>query len=112
MDTPVHQSSATPFTRSPPQPSTGNSSANRSPPRAHSVLRGGAKPFTQHASHDSPDSNPMRQHPPNSDEKQLAETKLLSTLLDNTRAVPLVCKEDAHQGRVFFCQNTKEPHIQ
>jgi hypothetical protein len=26
-------------------------------------------------------------------------------LLVNTRAVPLVCKENAHKGRVFFCPN-------
>lgn len=37
----------------------------------------------------------------------LAHWEFLSTFMDNTRAVPLVRKENAHKGRVFFCPNSK-----
>lgn len=40
--------------------------------------------------------------------KCLAQFTLLDIFKGNTRAVPLVRKEDAHQGRVFFCPITKE----
>ena len=33
----------------------------------------------------------------------LAPLALFISILDNTRAVPLVRKENAHKGRVFFC---------
>ena len=37
----------------------------------------------------------------------LAVMALFRTFMDNTRAVPLVRKENAHKGRVFFCPNFK-----
>lgn len=35
-------------------------------------------------------------------QNQVANVTVMSYKILNTRAVPLVCKEDAHQGRVFF----------
>jgi hypothetical protein len=39
----------------------------------------------------------------------LVSAALFSTIVVNTRAVPLVHKENAHQGRVFFCPDLRCP---
>ena len=36
-------------------------------------------------------------------QNRLASAQVLAHLFDNTRAVPLARKRDAHQGRVFLC---------
>lgn len=51
-----------------------------------------------------------RLHPLNSKSAIfLAPLPLFSTFTNNTRAVPLVHKENAHKGRVFFCPDSREP---